>query len=170
MPIEVFAVGLLILGLIGAVLAKRDADKQEKEEDKMKRKIFAIMEGERLPDGRTLDVGSLYIDDAETDRLPVTWANDNALTTPIGWAHDFQRIEHEDHGDLSMVIVMNDDAHQDMLDNFEVYPFATNVEEEVWDTNTGERQVHRARIRMLQLVPIPGIPFGVARRLTHHDV
>lgn len=131
----------------------------------MKRIPFAIVEGEELPDGRILDIGALYIDDSESDRIPVTWANDAASPTPIGWAHGFERREHytaaDEHADISMVIVMNTDGLQDMLDQFWVYPFCNELVEEIWDTEPKIiRHVHEARIRMLQLVPIPGATLG----------
>lgn len=127
----------------------------------MQRIPFAIVEGEELPDGRILDIGALYIDDDESDRIPITWANDADSPTPIGWAHGFRRIIHEDHADVSMVIVMNTDGLQAMLDQFWIYPFCTELDEEIWDTEPKIiRHVHEARLRMLQLVPIPGATLG----------
>jgi len=133
----------------------------------MDRKIFAIMEGEQLPDGSILDVGSLYIDTTHGDRIPVCWASDNPSPHPEGWAHGFERREHDDHGDLSMIVVMNDPGTQDMLEHFWIYPYATDVEEEVIQEYPKRlRRVTKARVRMLQLVPIPGMRLGAH----HHDV
>jgi hypothetical protein len=134
------------------------------------RKVLAIMEGDLLPDGRIIKVGGLYVDESEKLGIPVVWANDAPARAPIGWAHDFERIRHDNHGDLSFDIIMNDSNFD--LDLFDAYLFCTDIVEEPWlmgatndevdrfGVDSPENIVLKARIRMVELVPIPGIAFG----------
>ena len=125
------------------------------------RKTLAIREGERLPDGRTLQEGSLYVDSTESDDIPITWANDNNMTTAIGRAFNMERkldTLRTDKVEISFEMIMNDPDFD--LDLFDVYVFATDIKEKILDTGNNNRLVERARIRTLQLVGIPGIRFG----------
>lgn len=138
------------------------------------RKTLAIMEGDLLPDGRVIKIGGLYIDEADADRVPVTWANDEAYTRPIGWAYEFERIQHDNHGDLSFDIVMEDEGSFD-LNMYDAYLFCTDIVEEPWMMAATYQEVRRfgvdspknlvlkARIRTVQLVPIPGVAFGKSK-------
>lgn len=121
------------------------------------RKTLAIREGELLSDGRILQKGALHIGE-DQNRVPITWANDNVNFRPIGWAHSIERSRYnkDDHTEVSFDMVMKDPDFE--LSMFEAYPYATNIEEEVWDTSTDPvtKLVSSARIRAIQLVPIQG--------------
>lgn len=137
------------------------------------RKTLAVMEGVVLPDGRIMENESLYVDKIDT-RIPICYANDNPAPHPEGWASDFRRIDHVDHNDLSFEMVMNDEWTDEQLDLYEAWLYCTSLEEAPWPEGASRGLVRRvraqsaeprgvvvkARIRMVQLVPIPGVAFG----------
>lgn len=119
------------------------------------RKALAIKEGVKLPDRRVLNEGSLHLGD--DTRVPITWAHDNLQGVPIGWASDMQR---EIDGTITFDLVLRDSEID--LDMYEAYIYATDItEREVApdDPLGSDKIVYSARIRCVQLVPIPGIAF-----------
>lgn len=119
------------------------------------RKVLAIKEGVLLPDRRVLDEGSLHLGDAT--RVPITWAHDNLQGTPIGWASDMQR---EVDGEITFDMVLRDSEID--LDAYDAYLYATDIDEREIapdDPMGSEKLVLSARIRVVQLVPIPSIAF-----------
>lgn len=126
------------------------------------RKTLAIVEGgERMPDGRILKIGACYLEPEDT-RVPVAFASDNTNPEPIGWASGFERIVHGDHADLSMDIVLRNPQLQDDLDYWDAWLYCTDLEEVKEDPDDpyyfSPKIVTKARIRMVQIVPIHGFP------------
>jgi hypothetical protein len=123
------------------------------------RKTLAIKEGELLPDGRLLLDGSLHT--GGEFRVPITWALDTEKFQPIGWASDMERDHELVHVAVSFEMIMQDQDFD--LDLYNVYPFCTDLEERTVDLRDEglkpQTIVGNARIRCLQLVPIPGIAF-----------
>lgn len=127
------------------------------------RKTLDTKEGVRLPDGRVIEEGALHMGD-ET-RVPVCWASDNTQAMPIGWAQDMER--EDGLGAISFDIVMKDPEFD--LRMYTAHVYATNlVEHKVDPTDTSDyptTHVTEGRIRMIQLVPIPGIPMSMAKNI-----
>lgn len=131
------------------------------------RKTLAVREGEVLPDGRRLLEGSLHL--GPEVRVPITWALDKGNFKPLGWASMMERRHPEmiSQGvvEVSFDMVMSDEDF--VLDMYEAYPFCTDLVERKVDLSdedlASQTIVGNARIRCIQLVPIPGIAFGATK-------
>lgn len=123
-------------------------------------KTLAIKEGEPLPDGRTLAHGALHMGDEQ--RVPITYALDGNNFQPLGWASNIERKSELITTEVSFDMIMREDDFQ--LDLYGAYPFCTDLEERKVDLSdeglNPEMLVMKARVRCIQLVPIPGIMFA----------